>query len=486
MDLFSKKWHGEGTYYGEGADSGGICGFWTPPGGKGKPFGGPGQPQFTVAINKPDYFGGKSCGMCVKIWGTGAGSGADPIRYNGELALVNNICPECKSGDLDLALSKDGRWDISYQAVPCPTEGNVEFVFVGSHQWYLKVQPRNVRFPVQEFEIVGKGKGRLSPDDYFFVFTGNGPYNFPLTVKMTAASGEVLTQTIQRFANNQAIPGQSQFSGGGDSGGGASSSSSTTAVTPRPTLAPTLAPTSPATASSVPSEMKDLLRTHNIYRCMHNVPAMTWEPEIQKLAQAWADYLPRVGKLMHGGMDQYPPGRLGQNLAYGANDAGSVKMWYDEIQYTNNGLVNSFGSKTGHYTQVVWKESTKLGCGKISRMRLVVCDYFPAGNMRGQFTQNVLRPVKSQNECQQIVDSGGSWGAGSAGGAAASTPVQTRAPTIDRSKCTPDWGDCINTKCCKNASYKCYSKYSQPWYAQCAPRCPGSPPSWTCEVLTPR
>ena len=56
---------------------------------------------------------------------------------------------------------------------------------------------------------------------------------------------------------------------------------------------------------------------------------------------------------------------LRQNLAYGRDDFGNVKMWYDEIKYTNNGLVTQFGSNHGHYTQVVWKGSTKLGCGKI-------------------------------------------------------------------------------------------------------------------------
>jgi len=91
---------------------------------------------------------------------------------------------------------------------------------------------------------------------------------------------------------------------------------------------------------------------------MHGVPLMTWDTKIASLAQSWANR----GKMAHGGMDGYPGGRLGQNLAMGASSVTSVKMWYDEIKLTSGGRVQAFSSGTGHYTQVVWKTSTKLGC----------------------------------------------------------------------------------------------------------------------------
>ena len=63
-----------------------------------------------------------------------------------------------------------------------------------------------------------------------------------------------------------------------------------------------------------------------------------------------------------------------------------------------------FSSKTGHFTQVIWKGSTQLGCavrecpngmtaGASSSLKpafLVVCRYAPAGNYLGQFAANVL------------------------------------------------------------------------------------------------
>lgn len=52
--------------------------------------------------------------------------------------------------------------------------------------------------------------------------------------------------------------------------------------------------------------------------------------------------------------------------------------------------------KTGHFTQVIWRDSTELGVG-MARNRngevYVVCNYNPAGNFLGSFTENVLPPV---------------------------------------------------------------------------------------------
>lgn len=45
----------------------------------------------------------------------------------------------------------------------------------------------------------------------------------------------------------------------------------------------------------------------------------------------------------------------------------------------------------GHFTQVVWEGSTELGVGLATDgyITFVVGQYLPAGNMQGQFEQNV-------------------------------------------------------------------------------------------------
>merc|ERR1719265_1961810 len=101
---------------------------------------------------------------------------------------------------------------------------------------------------------------------------------------------------------------------------------------------------------------------------------------------------------------------LGENLAMGSTATGTrgVDMWYDEIKLTPGGSVSSFSSGTGHYTQVVWRETTDLGCGVYKS--LLNCQYGVGGNMGGQFSQNVNGPVKSSSQCPDGASGGGGGG----------------------------------------------------------------------------
>ena len=88
--------------------------------------------------------------------------------------------------------------------------------------------------------------------------------------------------------------------------------------------------------------------------------------------------------------------------AYGTN---AVTAWYNEIQFYNYNNPG-FSGATGHFTQVIWKSSTQVGCGlSVNYQRQLVgttywnfymayvsCNYSPAGNniSNGQFALNVL------------------------------------------------------------------------------------------------
>lgn len=71
----------------------------------------------------------------------------------------------------------------------------------------------------------------------------------------------------------------------------------------------------------------------------------------------------------------------------------AVTAWYDEnkdYDYSNPG----YSSGTGHFTQVVWKSTSQLGCGvtKCSNGPLYTCSYYVPGNVVGgnNFEENVL------------------------------------------------------------------------------------------------
>lgn len=55
-------------------------------------------------------------------------------------------------------------------------------------------------------------------------------------------------------------------------------------------------------------------------------------------------------------------------------------------------LTNQFDLISGHFTQVVWKGTKEVGFGHAksnSGSVFVVANYFPAGNMQGEFRRNV-------------------------------------------------------------------------------------------------
>merc|ERR1719186_420488 len=75
----------------------------------------------------------------------------------------------------------------------------------------------------------------------------------------------------------------------------------------------------------------------------------------------------------------------------------SVIERYNEVKDFDSDTIaiasfNKKGTHTGvvgHYTQVIWAKVTKIGCGYIERLegkwykRTVICNYSPAGNMKG-------------------------------------------------------------------------------------------------------
>jgi hypothetical protein len=93
-------------------------------------------------------------------------------------------------------------------------------------------------------------------------------------------------------------------------------------------------------------------------------------------------------------------GAMGQNI-YWCSSPGredpAVQAWYDEV--ANPGYdfaAGDYAPGTGHFTQVVWYNTTHVGMAFSPDGRFIVANYGPPGNylMPGQFTDNVL-PIDS-------------------------------------------------------------------------------------------
>lgn len=161
---------------------------------------------------------------------------------------------------------------------------------------------------------------------------------------------------------------------------------------PAPT---TTAAADPAAALQTWNE--GVLARHNALRAKHgDTPAMELDQDLIKAAQAWSESQLAKAQMEHATSD----GTFGENLAYSMSssqdfrtdfDTTATQRWYDEIKDFDFSKP-AWNEKTGHFTQVVWKASTKLGCGTASDGPnvYVTCRYSPAGNMMGAFPDNVL------------------------------------------------------------------------------------------------
>lgn len=160
----------------------------------------------------------------------------------------------------------------------------------------------------------------------------------------------------------------------------------TTATTTATTTAATTTASAPAQTGNDNASI--LLAAHNNKRALHkDTPALTWSSELQSYAQNYADNYDCSGNLIHSG------GPYGENLALGYGIEGAVQAWYDEIadyDFANPG----FSENAGHFTQLVWKSSTQVGCAIKtcggSWGDYVICSYNPAGNFIGDFPNNVM------------------------------------------------------------------------------------------------
>lgn len=152
---------------------------------------------------------------------------------------------------------------------------------------------------------------------------------------------------------------------------------------------------------SIPEDLDafrtEVLCAHNDYRKRHKANGLKLSNDLNEIAQNWAETMARTGSLSH-----RPDGKMGENIFAGYKSDGSisgnhvVKLWFDEIanyDFKNN----EFQPKTGHFTQVVWKSSKRLGVGKAiaSNGFVYVCaNYDPAGNVKTQFDKNVTPEKK--------------------------------------------------------------------------------------------
>ena len=198
-----------------------------------------------------------------------------------------------------------------------------------------------------------------------------------------------------------------------------SSTQDNTPTTQQTTTSSTEAPSTPTTLSTSTSGTStsststsgstassgfeaDILNAHNEKRALHGIQSLAWNDTLAKYAADYASstFSCNNVKLVHSN------GPHGENLAAGYSGGYKpVDAWYDEIKqydFSNPG----FNEATGHFTQLVWKSTSQVGCAKVtcdnSWSQYTICEYSNTrGNVVGTdsktgksyFSENVLKPI---------------------------------------------------------------------------------------------
>ncbi|GIL53133.1 hypothetical protein Vafri_8816 [Volvox africanus] len=150
-------------------------------------------------------------------------------------------------------------------------------------------------------------------------------------------------------------------------------------------------PTSSTASNGFSAYAQQCLDTHNYYRAKHqSTSALRWSSSLEADAQVWAN------RCVFSHADNTASGQ-GENIAWGYPDAKSViDAYYSEgAGYTYGVSQPADWHSVGHFTQVIWRSSTDLGCAVATcsgGQLFHVCRYYPPGNVQGQYSGNVMPP----------------------------------------------------------------------------------------------
>jgi len=141
-----------------------------------------------------------------------------------------------------------------------------------------------------------------------------------------------------------------------------------------------------------PAAMNGMTAAHNEARANVDpapakpMPALSWSSEIAAVAQAYAEKC----------VWEHSSNQYGENLyatSGGDTPQDVVNAWVSEVADYNYAS-DSCSNVCGHYTQVVWASTLRLGCGMAKcpdnapwgngPWEMWVCNYDPPGNWSGQ------------------------------------------------------------------------------------------------------
>jgi len=136
-----------------------------------------------------------------------------------------------------------------------------------------------------------------------------------------------------------------------------------------------------------------LLAAHNQARAEVGVGPLVWDRDLAAAAADYGPALSRIGRPVHGprGGRNCPHENLLQSPRGGRTPEQMVGLWTSEKRFFQPGIFPNV-SRSGnwadvaHYTQVVWRATTRVGCAIYSDETndWLICRYAAPGNIDGR------------------------------------------------------------------------------------------------------
>jgi uncharacterized protein YkwD len=138
-------------------------------------------------------------------------------------------------------------------------------------------------------------------------------------------------------------------------------------------------------------DAQKILDHHNKARADLHIPPLKWSVKLANYAQDWADSLASTDECE---FKHRQDGLYGENIFMsGASPSftplSASMAWYAEKEkYSYSKIGEGNWQHTGHYTQMIWKNTTELGVGMATCANgniIVVANYNPSGNFSGEY-----------------------------------------------------------------------------------------------------
>ena len=152
------------------------------------------------------------------------------------------------------------------------------------------------------------------------------------------------------------------------------------------------------------ASMQGMLEAHNQVRNQHGLQSLLWSKPLAAYSQDWSNYLAsnNACRMKHRSAAGKNFEKYGENIFWASplrwSDGRSepqnitapevAKAWADEevdYHYPSNSCRP--GKQCGHYTQMIWRDTTHVGCAMTlcpDLGQIWVCSYNPPGNWVGQ------------------------------------------------------------------------------------------------------